>query len=98
VVAHSDETGMYVANQRRWLHPASTAQLTHSAYHAKRGSQVSHAIGILPECQGRAIHDGLRSYGQYECAHGLCNAHPLRGLIFAHEQRQRAWAGEGVPG
>jgi transposase len=93
-VAHFDETGMYVANQRGWLHTASTAQLTHYAYHAKRGSQATHAIGILPEFQGRAIHDGLRSYGQYDCAHGLCNAHHLRELIFAHEQMQRAWAGE----
>lgn len=93
-VAHFDETGLYVADKRGWLHTASTPQLTHYAYHDKRGSQATHAIGILPAFQGRAIHDGFSSYWQYDCAHGLCNAHHLRELIFVHEQMHRAWAGE----
>jgi transposase len=93
-VAHFDETGLYVADKRGWLHTASTAQLTHYAYHDKRGGQATHTIGILPAFQGRAIHDGFRSYWQYDCAHGLGNAHHLRELIFVHEQMQRAWAGE----
>jgi Transposase and inactivated derivatives len=93
-VAHFDETGMYVEDQRGWLHSASTPQLTHYAYHDKRGSVATQAIGILPEFQGRAIHDALRSYFQYDCLHGLCNAHHLRELIFVHEQMNRAWAGE----
>lgn len=93
-VAHFDETGMDVADKRRWLHVSSTPQLTHYAYHDKRGAIATRAIGILPQFQGRAIHDGLRSYWQYTCQHGLCNAHHLRELTFVHEQMQRAWAGQ----
>ena len=93
-LAHFDETGMYVEGQRGWLHTASTPYLTHYAYHGKRGSAATEDIGILPEFGGRAIHDGFSAYWQYECEHGLCNAHHLRELIFVHEQMQRAWAGE----
>jgi transposase len=93
-VAHFDETGMYVEGKRGWLHTASTPQLTHYAYHAKRGSTATEDIGVLPEFGGRAIHDAFRAYWQYDCEHGLCNAHHLRELIFVHEQMRRAWAGE----
>jgi transposase len=93
-VANFDETGMYVEDKRGWLHSASTPQLTHYAYHDKRGLVATQAIGILPEFQGRAMHDAFSSYWQYDCQHGLCNAHHLRELIFVHEQMNRAWAGE----
>src|SRR5919109_2266855 len=93
-VAHFDETGMDVEGKRGWVHTASTPQLTHYAYHAKRGSTAAEGIGILPEFGGRAIHDAFSAYWQYDCEHGLCNAHHLRELIFVHEQMQRAWAGE----
>jgi transposase len=93
-VAHFDETGMSVADKRGWRHAASTPQLTHDAYHEKRGSQATRAIGVLPSFQGRAIHAGCSAYWQYDCAHGLCNAHHLRELIFVHEQLGRAWAGQ----
>ena len=33
-----------------------------------------------------------KPYFSYECAHGLCNAHHLRELIFVHEQHQQDWA------
>ncbi len=93
-VAHFDETGMDVEGKRGWLHTASTPQLTHYAYHPKRGSTATEAIGILPEFGGRAIHDAFSAYWRYGCEHGLCNAHHLRELIFVHEQMRRAWAGE----
>jgi len=93
-VAHFDETGLYVTGQRKWLHSASTLQLTHYACHDHRGATATQAIGILPVFGGRAIHDGFSAYWQYGCAHGLCNAHHLRELIFAHEQMHRTWAGQ----
>jgi transposase len=61
-VAHFDETGMEVEGKRGWLHTASTPQLTHYAYHAKRGSTAAEGIGILPEFGGRAIHDAFSAY------------------------------------
>jgi len=93
-VVHFDETGMYVQGKRIWLHSASTPQLTHYACHAHRGATATQAIGMLPAFGGRALHDGFSAYWHYACAHGLCNAHHLRELIFAHEQGQRTWAGQ----
>ncbi len=46
---------MKVEGKRGWLHTASTPQLTHYAYHAKRGSTATEDMGILPEFGGRAI-------------------------------------------
>ena len=63
-VAHCDETGMYVAAKRGWRHSASPPQLTPDAYHAKRGSQATRALGVLPSLQRRAIHDGFSAYWQ----------------------------------
>lgn len=93
-VVNFDETGMYVEGKRIWLHSASTPQLTHYACHDQRGATATQAIGILPTFGGRAIHDGFSAYWQYACAHGLCNAHHLRELLFAQEQGQRTWAGQ----
>ncbi len=52
-------------------------------------------MGILPAFSGTAVHDASPSYLSYAgCAHALCNAHVLRGLIFLHEQHHQAWADE----
>ncbi|MBI3946687.1 MAG: transposase, partial [Armatimonadetes bacterium] len=73
-VAQFDETGVRVEKKRGWLHVACTTALTFYAYHAKRGKVAMDEIAILPEFTGRAMHDGLTSYAQYGCMHGLCNA------------------------
>lgn len=93
-VAHFDETGLYVGARREWLHVASTPVLTHYGQHAKRGAAATNEIGILPDFNGRAIHDAWSPYFNYDCNHGLCNAHHLRELTFVEEQMEQAWAGE----
>lgn len=93
-LAHFDETGMRVEGKLRWLHVASTSTLTHYANHRKRGRVASEEINILPRFEGRAIHDGMRSYMSYSCKHGLCNAHQLRELTFLEEEQSEKWASE----
>lgn len=91
-VAHFDETGLYVAGQRHWLHVASTPRLTHYATHTKRGAAATTDIGILPKFHGIAVHDAWAPYWQAECTHALCNAHHLRELTALVEQGGQAWA------
>jgi transposase len=93
-VLHQDETGLYVAGRRQWMHVSSTEQLTHYAVHAKRGKEALEAIGILEGFEGVSVHDGWRSYWQYACQHALCNVHHLRELTFLHEEQHQDWAGQ----
>lgn len=94
-VAHFDESGMRVAGNLHWLHVASTPQLTHYHVHRKRGQEGMAAGEILPQFQGKAVHDHWSSYAKFEeCKHTFCNAHHLRELQFVAEQYQQTWATE----
>jgi transposase len=93
-VLHQDETGLYVAGQRHWMHVSATEQLTHYAVHPKRGKEALDAIGILADFVGVSVHDGWRSYWQFLCQHALCNVHHLRDLTFLYEEQLQAWAGK----
>ena len=91
-VAHCDETGMRTEGRLRWLHAVATQRLSYYRPHAKRGTQAGDAMGILPNPEGLAVHDGWSSYFTYGCEHGPCSAHHLRQLCFLQEQYGQHWA------
>ncbi len=93
-VLHCDETGLYIAGKRVWLHVAATSQLTCYEAYPQRGRQGTDALGILTDFAGTAVHDNWAAYARYACRHALCNVHHLRELTSLHEQFGQAWAGE----
>ena len=95
-VAGFDETGMRAVGSLHWLHTVSTEWLTWYFAHKKRGSEAMDAAGVLPEFNGRAMHDFWDSYLKYDCEHAFCNAHLLRELIFLWEEQKQAWAKDMV--
>jgi hypothetical protein len=90
-VVRFDESGARVMGKLHWFHVSCNERLTYYAVHARRGKIAMNEIGILPNFQGRAIHDDLPSYFRYGCDHGLCNAHHLRSLEFLLERYSQAW-------
>jgi transposase len=91
-VVHFDETGLRVNGKLWWLHVACTDGLTYYFVHSKRGQIAMNEMDILPQFEGKAIHDGWSSYADYNCEHFLCNAHHLRELRFIWEHFEQSWA------
>lgn len=86
-VVHVDETGSRTEGRLRWVHSASTERLTLYRLHDRRGMDGIDHLGVLPDFQGIAVHDGWETYRKYESVtHALCNVHHLRQLQGAIEQ------------
>jgi transposase len=95
-VMHMDETGMYVTGERWWEHVCSTTRFTYYFCHSRRGKKAMDDGGMIEGYAGRAIHDGWASYFDFDCRHGLCNAHHLRELVFVKEELKQRWAGQMI--
>ncbi|MFH0938185.1 MAG: IS66 family transposase [Planctomycetota bacterium] len=91
-VAGFDETGMRAIGSLHWLHTVSTRCLTWYFPHKRRGREAMDAANILPNFQGRAVHDFFSSYLKYGCDHSFCNSHLLRELVFLWEELDQKWA------
>jgi len=91
---HSDETGINIGGDRRWLHNVSNDSFTYLYPHLKRGCEAMDEMGILPTYQGILCHDHWKPYFKYGCLHALCNAHHLRELERAVEQDKQS--GQGI--
>ncbi len=92
-VAHLDETGVYVAGKRYWLHVASNGSYTHLFVHPHRGAAAHEpGLSILSEFRNRAIHDCWATYFLFpDCKHGTCGSHFLREFIGLTESGSK-WA------
>jgi transposase len=91
-VLNVDESGARTADKLHWLHVACTDMLTFYGIHEKRGAEAMDHFNIIPHFSGHLIHDFWKPYLNYECHHGLCNAHLLRELTFLFEQENQIWA------
>lgn len=91
-VVHGDETGIYIGGKRWWQHGFSTSLFTYLFCHEKRGKAALKDDGILQRFIGRLMHDGWKSYFDFDCLHALCNVHHLRELIFLSEVAHQRWA------
>jgi transposase len=93
IIMHLDETGIYINGKRLWAHICSSAKYTYYFCHQQRGSEAIKSGNMLLKYLGRIIHDGWKSYFDFECLHALCNAHHLRELVFVKEELHQRWAG-----
>jgi transposase len=61
-VLHVDETGARCEKTLRWVHVASTQQLTLYSIHKKRGKEAMDEAGVIPCFSGTLVHDFWRPY------------------------------------
>ena len=92
-VVHADETGLRVQARLRWVHSASSPDLTLYHLDAKRGTAAMAAMGVLEHLRGVLVHDGWVPYRHYDqVTHARCNAHHLRELDAVAENDAQGWA------
>ena len=92
-VVNFDETGMREGGKLKWLHTASSAELTYQFVHQKRGREAMHsAESIISSFRGIGVHDCWASYfGFGGMKHAICNAHILRELMGIIETSESKW-------
>jgi transposase len=93
-VLNADETGINVNKKTIWLHSVSSGLWSYFYPHEKRGREAMDDMEILPNFVGILIHDHWKPYFTYSCSHGLCNAHHIRELNYAHEEDKQIWAAD----
>jgi transposase len=93
-VLHSDESGLRIGKELKWLHSVSNEKLTFYHVHERRGLEAMDAGGILPHFNGTLVHDCWSSYFSYNFSHALCNAHLLRELNGIIETTKHQWANQ----
>ncbi len=94
-VVHADESGLRVEAHLHWVHAVSSNELTLYHLDDTRGSNAMESMGVLPYLRGVLVHDGLKSYRNYDnVAHALCNAHHLRELAAVAEDDGQHWAND----
>jgi transposase len=92
-VVNADETGIKENGVLKWLHTASTENLTYQYVHPKRGKEAMRdEKSILPIFRGILVHDCWESYFSFsQMRHAICNAHILRELTGLIENQQSVW-------
>jgi transposase len=88
-----DESGIRENGKLKWLHNASSEELTYQFVHSKRGYEaLLSEESVLAEFTGIAVHDCYSSYFKFrEIRHALCNAHILRELNGLVENARSKW-------
>ena len=92
-VVNADETGIKENDVLKWLHTASSKNLTYQYAHPKRGKEAMRdEKSILPWFKGVLVHDCWESYFSFsQIRHAICNAHILRELTGLIENQQSVW-------
>jgi transposase len=92
-VVNFDETGLKENGKLKWLHTASTAELTYQFVHPKRGKEAMRSEkSILAEFLGIGVHDCWESYFTFsQVQHAICHAHLLRELTGIIENTDSKW-------
>ena len=92
-VLHSDETGVNVNGNLKWIHTVSNNRLTFYHIHNKRGNEAIKDAGILPKYKNILTHDFFSSYNHYDnITHSYCNAHIIRELQAEIDTNGYKWA------
>ena len=95
VLAHFDETGLFVNGVLNWLHTASNSVFTYLSVQKKRGEEGMRAAGVLGLFKGIAVTDCWSPYFKFKgIGHALCNAHLIRELRNRLTNAKQEWAGK----